>query len=291
MLTNAIWTRACVRHDRDNGKIQCEWNISARCVVRVQANSAVQRATRHDIQFCSINCFVVMCQRTWYIIHSLHFAERMQSCRAFLLIVLVPLLFGFCPFQFLFDFCSCARHTATHTANDMVEHTTIERCDVNSKARSSTNRINDYHLSAHRVLSRSMPCRSTVSGLVGGVSECDRRIRVTPSVDDICCNIFYFQYRHEYKRKSQTVRRKQLIPLISIDSTRAFSCIVLFLLLRIFVQNSRNFIAVQLFYGRIFFFAISSASRMRHSCWPTIWCLPLRAAPRICVFHSNIDDK
>lgn len=52
------------------------------CPSAMRINTA-QRATRHDIQFCSINCFVVMCQRTWYIIHSLHSADQMQSCEAF----------------------------------------------------------------------------------------------------------------------------------------------------------------------------------------------------------------
>lgn len=97
--------------------------------------------------------------------------------------------------------------------------------------------------------------------------------------------IFHFQYRHEYKRKSQTVRRKQLIPLISIDSTRMFSCIVLLLHIRSKHQRFHCCSAV-LWAHFLFSIAMPSGPRMRQP-FDGQHCVP----GRICVFHWNIYDK
>lgn len=100
------WTRACVRHDLDNGQIQSVHVVLSKCRPN---NNTAQRATQHDIQFCSINCFVVMCQRTWYIIHSLHsptecnrakYSYWLYLCRLCCLFFLI-----FAHSTILFDFC------------------------------------------------------------------------------------------------------------------------------------------------------------------------------------------
>lgn len=152
---------------------------------------------------------------------------------------------------------------------------------------------NDNHLSAQRVLSHShalsLECASDwLMVWVNTIAAFERR-QVSMTFAGIYI-LFYFQYCHEYKRKSQTVRRKQLIPLISIDSMRMFSCIrgAVFIITYSFKTPARFSLLFSCFMGALFIiFSSLFLLCMRHSCWPTILD-GYHCVPRVFVYFIGI---